>query len=110
KKFGVTDFVNSGNCGDKSVSQVINDITGGGADYCFECVGLASLVQEAYACCRKGWGKTIVLGVDKPGSKLSLTSYEVLHSGKTLMGSLFGGLKAKSDIPILLKRYADKVI
>ncbi|GMY28135.1 alcohol dehydrogenase-like 7 [Fagus crenata] len=108
KKFGVTDFVNSGNCGDKSVSQVINEITGGGADYCFECVGLASLVQEAYACCRKGWGKTIVVGVDKPESKLSLTSFEVLTSGKTLMGSLFGGLKAKSDIPILLKRYADK--
>ncbi|KAK9216914.1 hypothetical protein WN944_008926 [Citrus x changshan-huyou] len=122
KRFGVTEFVNSKNCGDKSVSQVllsiydlplltisiIIDMTDGGADYCFECVGLASLVQEAYACCRKGWGKTIVLGVDKPGSQLSLSSFEVLHSGKILMGSLFGGLKAKSDIPILLKRYMDK--
>ncbi|KAH9693691.1 Alcohol dehydrogenase-like 7 [Citrus sinensis] len=122
KRFGVTEFVNSKNCGDKSVSQVllsiydlplltisiIIDMTDGGADYCFECVGLASLVQEAYACCRKGWGKTIVLGVDQPGSQLSLSSFEVLHSGKILMGSLFGGLKAKSDIPILLKRYMDK--
>ncbi|KAM3710963.1 hypothetical protein ACJW31_01G071600 [Castanea mollissima] len=108
KKFGVTDFVNSGNCGDKSVSQVINEMTDGGADYCFECVGMASLVHEAYACCRKGWGKTIVLGVDRPGAKLSLSSFEVLHSGKSLMGSLFGGLKAKSDIPILLKKYLDK--
>ncbi|KAG2698210.1 hypothetical protein I3760_07G140200 [Carya illinoinensis] len=53
KKFGVTEFVNAGECGNKTVSQVINEITGGGADYCFECVGLASLVQEAYACCRK---------------------------------------------------------
>ncbi|KDO85025.1 hypothetical protein CISIN_1g016507mg [Citrus sinensis] len=108
KRFGVTEFVNSKNCGDKSVSQIIIDMTDGGADYCFECVGLASLVQEAYACCRKGWGKTIVLGVDQPGSQLSLSSFEVLHSGKILMGSLFGGLKAKSDIPILLKRYMDK--
>jgi len=90
------------------VSQVINEMTDGGADYCFECVGMASLVHEAYACCRKGWGKTIVLGVDKPGAKLSLSSFEVLHSGKSLMGSLFGGLKAKSDIPILLKKYLDK--
>ncbi|KAH9759403.1 Alcohol dehydrogenase-like 7 [Citrus sinensis] len=105
KRFGVTEFVNSKNCGDKSI---IIDMTDGGADYCFECVGLASLVQEAYACCRKGWGKTIVLGVDQPGSQLSLSSFEVLHSGKILMGSLFGGLKAKSDIPILLKRYMDK--
>ncbi|KAK9270443.1 hypothetical protein L1049_026022 [Liquidambar formosana] len=76
KTFGVTDFVNPGNCGNKPVSQ--------------------------------GWGKTIVLGVDKPGSMLSFTSHEVLHSGKSLMGSLFGGLKAKSDIPILLKRYMNK--
>ncbi|KDP36844.1 hypothetical protein JCGZ_08135 [Jatropha curcas] len=108
KKFGVTDFVNTGDCGSKSVSQVINEMTGGGADYCFECIGLASLVQEAYSCCRKGWGKTIVLGVDKPGAKLSLSSFDVLHHGKILTGSLFGGIKAKSDIPTLLKRYMDK--
>ena len=50
------------------------------------------------------------MGVDKAGSKLSFSSSEVLTSGKSLMGSLFGGLKPKSDIPILLKRYIDKVI
>ncbi|KAE9596265.1 hypothetical protein Lal_00048674 [Lupinus albus] len=108
KKFGVTDFINSGECGDKSVSQIIKEITDGGADYCFECVGMASLVHEAYASCRKGWGKTIVVGVDKPGSMLSLSSNEILLDGKSLMGSLFGGLKPKSDVPILLKRYLDK--
>lgn len=108
KKFGVTDFVNGAKCVDKSVSQVINEMTGGGADYCFECVGRASLVQEAYACCRKGWGKTVVLGVDKPGSQVTLPATDVLHSGRSLLGSLFGGLKPKSDIPVLLKRYTDK--
>ncbi|CAH1439195.1 unnamed protein product [Lactuca virosa] len=108
KKFGVTDFVNSRNIGDKTVSQVIIEMTGGGADYCFECVGLTSLVHEAYASSRKGWGKTVVLGVDQPGAMLSFSSFEVLHSGKTLMGSLFGGVKPKSDIPILIKRYMDK--
>ncbi|XP_031103272.1 alcohol dehydrogenase-like 7 [Ipomoea triloba] len=77
-------------------------MTGGGADYCFECVGQATLVQEAYASCRKAWGKTVVLGVDQPGKQVSLSSFEVLHSGKTLTGSLFGGLKPKSDIPSLL--------
>ncbi|KAK2997934.1 hypothetical protein RJ639_025709 [Escallonia herrerae] len=76
KKFGVTDFVNSKECGNKTVSQ--------------------------------GWGKTVVLGVDKPGSQLNFSSFEVLHHGKTLSGSLFGGLKPKSDVPILLKRYMDK--
>ncbi|KMS96091.1 hypothetical protein BVRB_002030 [Beta vulgaris subsp. vulgaris] len=110
KKFGVTDFINPNSCEDKSVSQVINEMTNGGADYCFECVGMASLVQEAYASCRKGWGKTIMLGVDRPDSQLSLNSVDVLCSGKTLVGSLFGGLKAKSDIPILAKRYMDKEV
>ncbi|KAK6115102.1 hypothetical protein DH2020_007371 [Rehmannia glutinosa] len=108
KAFGVTDFVDSSACGEKRVSQIINEMTGGGADCCFECVGKASLVEEAFACCRKGWGKTIVLGVDRPGAQLTFSSFEVLHLGKTIMGSLFGGLKPKSDIPILIKRYLDK--
>ncbi|GER30145.1 alcohol dehydrogenase [Striga asiatica] len=108
KAFGVTDFVDSRSCGEKRLSEVINEMTGGGADYCFECVGKASLVEEAFACCRKGWGKTIVLGVDKPGSQVTFGSFDVLHLGKSIMGSLFGGLKPKSDIPILVKRYKDK--
>ncbi|XP_010101304.2 alcohol dehydrogenase-like 7 [Morus notabilis] len=108
KKFGITDFVNPKNTGGKPVSEMIMEMTGVGADYCFECVGNASLVQEAYACCRKGWGKTIMLGVDKPGSQVTLPSYNILHHGKTLLASLFGGIKPKSDIPILLKRYLDK--
>ncbi|KAK6131402.1 hypothetical protein DH2020_034845 [Rehmannia glutinosa] len=108
KAFGVTDFVDSSACGEKRVSQIINEMTGGGADCCFECVGKASLVEEAFACCRKGWGKTVVLGVDRPGAQLTFSSFEVLHLGKTIMGSLFGGLKPKSDIPILIKRYLDK--
>ncbi|XP_042034062.1 alcohol dehydrogenase-like 7 isoform X2 [Salvia splendens] len=108
KKFGVTDFIDSTSCTEKSVSQMVNELTDGGADYCFECVGRASLVEEAYACCRKGWGKTIVVGVDRPGSLLKFASTEVLHSGKIILGSLFGGLKPKLDIPILVNKYMDK--
>ncbi|KAK7372660.1 hypothetical protein VNO80_06047 [Phaseolus coccineus] len=107
KKFGLTDFVHAGESEDKSVSQIIIEMTGGGADYCFECAGKASLMEEAYASCRKGWGKTIVLGMDKP-SKLSLSCSELLVSGKSLKGCLFGGLKPKSHVPILVKRYMDK--
>ncbi|KAL6212719.1 hypothetical protein ACLB2K_017937 [Fragaria x ananassa] len=81
KKFGVTDFINPANCENKSVTELMIEMTKGGADYCFECVGNSSLVQQAYACCRKG---------------------------KTLMGSFFGGLKPKSDIPVLLNRYINK--
>ncbi|XP_074263837.1 alcohol dehydrogenase-like 7 isoform X2 [Silene latifolia] len=109
KKFGVTDFVNPQNTGTKSVSEVVNEMTGGGADYCFECVGMSSLVQEAYACCRKGWGKTVILGVDKPKSEINISFHDVLHNGKTLTGALFGGLKAKSDVPTLVNWYLDKL-
>ncbi|KAL2503917.1 Alcohol dehydrogenase-like 7 [Abeliophyllum distichum] len=108
KTFGITDFVNPTNCQDKSLAEVINEMTDGGADYCFECVGLTNLMHEAFACCRKGWGKTIVLGVEKPGTQLSLNSLVILHSGKTLMGSLFGGFKPKTDIPVLAKSYMDR--
>ncbi|KAL9238112.1 hypothetical protein vseg_012583 [Gypsophila vaccaria] len=108
KKFGVTDFVNPLTIGTKSVSEIINEMTKGGADYCFECVGMSSLVQQAFACCRKGWGKTVVLGVDKPNAELHISFHDVLHSGKTLTGALFGGLKAKSDIPTLVNWYLDK--
>ncbi|CAL2235902.1 unnamed protein product [Prunus armeniaca] len=107
KKFGLTDFVDPANCENNSVSEVIKEMTGGGADYCFECVGLISLMQEAYACCRKGWGKTVVLGMDKPGLQVTLPSLDIIL-GKTLTGSLFGGLKPKSDIAVLINRYKDK--
>ncbi|KAK9109389.1 hypothetical protein Sjap_017449 [Stephania japonica] len=109
KKFGVTDFINPEDCGDKPVSEVIAEMTDGGVDYCFECVGLVSLVYEAYASCRKGWGKAIVVGVDTK-SYVSISSYDILHSGKVLMGSLFGNIKAKTDIPYLLKLYMEKVL
>ncbi|KAL0557392.1 hypothetical protein IC582_005930 [Cucumis melo] len=108
KKFGVTEFVNSRTLGDKSVSQAIIEMTDGGADYCFECVGRASLVEEAFTCSRQGWGKTIVLGVDQPGALLNFSSFDVLHRGKTVTGSLFGGAKPKSDVPTLVNWYTDK--
>ncbi|RXH91033.1 hypothetical protein DVH24_020056 [Malus domestica] len=84
---------------------VIIEMTGGGADYCSECDGLASLVKEAYA-----WLGRDIYGRyrGKPGSEVSLPSHDILRSGKTLMGSLFGGLELKSDIPALINRYMDK--
>ncbi|KAI3873894.1 hypothetical protein MKW98_001543 [Papaver atlanticum] len=107
KKLGVTDFVNPKECGDKSVSEVIKEITDGGADYCFECIGLASLMNDAFTSCRDGWGKTIVLGVEMHGAPLSINTYELLR-GKRIEGSLFGGIKAKTDIPLLAQSYLNK--
>ncbi|KAL8144271.1 hypothetical protein V2J09_017303 [Rumex salicifolius] len=79
-----------------------------GLDYCFECVGMASLVHEAYASSKSGSGKTVVLGVDKPTSNISFNSIDMLFTGKTVRGSLFGGLKTKTDVPILVEWYLEK--
>ncbi|CDP04608.1 unnamed protein product [Coffea canephora] len=109
KKVGVTHYLNPTDLGGKSASEVILEMTDGlGADYCFECVGLPSLGQEAFTCCRKGWGKTVILGVDKPDSQLILNSLVNSHSGKSITGVQYGGLKPNIDIPILAKRYLDK--
>ncbi|CAK9149052.1 unnamed protein product [Ilex paraguariensis] len=107
KKFGVTDFVNPTSCGEKSVSRVIQEMTDGGADYCFECVGLASVMQDAFNSSRKGWGKTVILGIEMHGSPISIHPYTITE-GRSVEGSRFGGMKAKSDIPMLAKKYLDR--
>ncbi|OMP01265.1 Alcohol dehydrogenase superfamily, zinc-type [Corchorus olitorius] len=107
KQFGVTDFINPSTCGHKKVSEVISEMTDGGADYCFECIGLASLMEEAFNSTREGWGKTVVLGFEMHGTPLSLNAHFLLR-GRSVAGSSFGGFKSKSDVPLLAKSYLDK--
>ncbi|KAI4307423.1 hypothetical protein L6164_030614 [Bauhinia variegata] len=109
KKFGVTDFVNPDTCKEKPASEVIKEMTNGGADYCFECIGLASSMAEAFNSSREGWGKTVILGIEMHGSSVTLNPYHLMR-GRTIMGSLFGGIKPKSDIPFLVNKYLDKEI
>ncbi|KAJ1687207.1 hypothetical protein LUZ63_018597 [Rhynchospora breviuscula] len=107
KKFGVTEFVNPSELGERSVSEVIIEMTKGGANYCFECIGLASVMNDAFKSSRKGLGKTIILGVEMHGAPLCLEPYDILN-GKCVMGSLLGGIKAKNDIPSLVNKYLNK--
>ncbi|KAL9446856.1 hypothetical protein AB3S75_014512 [Citrus x aurantiifolia] len=108
KKFGITDFINPATCGDKTVSQVIKEMTDGGADYCLECIGLTSVMNDAFNSSREGWGKTVILGVEMHGSPISLNSIEILK-GRSVCGTYFGGLKPRSDIATLVQKYLDKV-
>ncbi|MBA0625782.1 hypothetical protein Godav_003551, partial [Gossypium davidsonii] len=108
KKFGVSEFINPTTCGEKKVSEVIKEITDGGVDYSFECIGLASLMEEAFNCSRVNWGKTVILGVEMHNTPLAINTYFLLR-GRTVTGCFFGGLKAKSDIPILAQKYLHKV-
>ncbi|KAH0683739.1 hypothetical protein KY290_022373 [Solanum tuberosum] len=105
KKFGVTDFINPTTCGEKSTSQVIKEMTDDGADYCFECIGLTHLMQDAFTSSRKDTGKTILLGIEMHGTPLSISPLELVAAGKTITGSMFGGVKAKVDIPIFAHQY-----
>lgn len=105
--FGVTDFINPSTCEEKSVSEVIKEMTDGGADYCFECVGLASVMNDAVVSSRQGWGKTVILGIEMHRSTLSVGCVEIMK-GRTVMGSYFGGIKPKSDIPKLADKYLRK--
>ncbi|KAG2320989.1 hypothetical protein Bca52824_014202 [Brassica carinata] len=85
KRFGITDFVNTASCGEKTISQVITEMTGGGVDYSFECIGLASLMEEAFNSTRTGSGKTVILGMEKNASPISLGSHAILR-GRSVCG------------------------
>ncbi|KAL5198010.1 hypothetical protein ABZP36_001522 [Zizania latifolia] len=107
KRMGITDFINPNDTGGKAVSEVVREMTGGGADYCFECVGSTSVMAEAFQSSRMGWGKTIVLGVAGIGEEIAIPSHGILR-GRSVVGSLFGGIKPKNDIPMLAQKYLDK--
>ncbi|XP_066395314.1 alcohol dehydrogenase-like 2 isoform X1 [Miscanthus floridulus] len=108
KRLGITDFVNPNETGGKkTVSEVITEMTGGGADYCFECVGSTSLMAEAFKSSRKGWGKTVILGTDAGAAAVSISSSDIKR-GRSVTGALLGGIKPKDDIPVLAHKYLDK--
>lgn len=107
RKLGVTDFIDPTTLGDKKISEVIKELTDGGADYCFECIGLTSVMRDAFESSREGWGRTIILGVEGQGNPLSLNCREMMK-GRGVIGSLFGGVKAKSDIPSFAQMYMNK--
>ncbi|KAJ1298437.1 hypothetical protein BS78_01G453300 [Paspalum vaginatum] len=104
KSFGITDFVNPSQLDKSSVCEVIAEMTGGGGVDCsFECVGVPSVVTDAFRCTRPGNGKTIVLGLGAQTDVLCLPALELLF-GKCVMGSPLGGMKPKTDIPVFAKK------
>uniref|UniRef100_A0A5B6Z3S4 Putative 8-hydroxygeraniol oxidoreductase n=1 Tax=Davidia involucrata TaxID=16924 RepID=A0A5B6Z3S4_DAVIN len=106
--FGMTDFINPSNS-DKSNSELIKELTGGaGVDYCFECTGIAALVNEAIEATKLGIGTSILIGAGlQQSGTINLVS---LLCGRTLKGSIFGGLKIQSDLPIIFDKCINKEI
>lgn len=102
QRFGLTDFINPK---ERDPVAAIREISGGGADFAFECVGNVGLMRQAFDCTRIGWGCCVVLGVPPDGDALQLVPFD-LQLGRTIKGSFMGNMKGRSDLPGLLDHYA----
>lgn len=103
KQFGATDFVNPKDYSDP-IQQVIVDLTDGGVDYSFECIGNVNVMRSALECCHKGWGESIVIGVAGAGEEISTRPFQLV-TGRVWKGSAFGGVKGRSELPGYVDSY-----
>jgi S-(hydroxymethyl)glutathione dehydrogenase/alcohol dehydrogenase len=104
KALGATDFVNPRDYPGTPVQQVIIDLTDGGVDYSFECIGNVQVMRSALECCHKGWGESIIIGVAGAGQEISTRPFQLV-TGRVWRGSAFGGVKGRSQLPGYVDRY-----
>lgn len=100
---GATDFINPKDF-DQPIQQVIVDLTKGGVDYSFECIGNVHVMRSALECCHKGWGESIIIGVAGAGQEISTRPIQLVN-GRVWRGSVFGGVKGRSQLPGYVDRY-----
>ena len=103
RQLGATDFVNPKNY-DKPIQEVLVELTDGGVDYSFECVGNVNLMRSALECCHKGWGESIIIGVAGAGQEISTRPFQLV-TGRVWRGSAFGGVKGRSQLPGYVEMY-----
>lgn len=108
KEFGVTEFVNPKHH-EKPIQEVIVNMTDGGVDYSFECVGNVKLMRAALECCHKGWGTSVIVGVAAAGQEISTRPFQLV-TGRVWKGTAFGGFKSRSQVPQLVDKYLKKEI
>lgn len=106
KKFGVTEFVNPKDY-DKPIQQVLVDLTDGGLDYTFECIGNVNTMRAALEACHKGWGVSVIIGVAAAGEEISTRPFQLV-TGRVWKGTAFGGYKSRDSVPKLVEEYLDK--
>jgi len=105
RMLGATDFVNPKNY-DRPIQDVIVDLTDGGADYSFECVGNVNLMRSALECCHKGWGESIIIGVAGAGQEISTRPFQLV-TGRVWRGTAFGGVRGRTELPGYVEKYMD---
>ena len=103
KALGATDFINPREY-DRPIQQVIVDLTDGGVDYSFECIGNVNVMRSALECCHKGWGESIIIGVAGAGQEISTRPFQLV-TGRVWRGCAFGGVKGRSQLPGYVDRY-----
>jgi S-(hydroxymethyl)glutathione dehydrogenase / alcohol dehydrogenase len=108
ERLGMTHFVNPTEVEGDLVPYIVN-LTGGGADYSFECVGNVKVMRQALECCHKGWGTSVIIGVAGGGEEISTRPFQLV-TGRTWKGTAFGGAKGRSDVPRIVDWYMDKKI
>jgi len=109
RQFGLTHFVNPAALGGKDLVPHLVELTGGGADYSFECVGNVTLMRQALECCHRGWGQSIIIGVAGSGQEISTRPFQLV-TGRVWKGTAFGGARGRTDVPKLVDWYMDKKI
>jgi S-(hydroxymethyl)glutathione dehydrogenase / alcohol dehydrogenase len=104
KLLGATDCINPKDYPDTPIQQVIVELTDGGVDYSFECIGNVHVMRAALECCHKGWGESIIIGVAGAGQEISTRPFQLV-TGRVWRGSAFGGVKGRSQLPGYVERY-----
>ncbi|PSU81267.1 S-(hydroxymethyl)glutathione dehydrogenase/class III alcohol dehydrogenase [Photobacterium phosphoreum] len=102
-KLGATECINPMKF-DKPIQEVIVEMTDGGVDYSFECIGNVNVMRSALECCHKGWGESVIIGVAGAGQEISTRPFQLV-TGRVWRGSAFGGVKGRSELPGIVDRY-----
>jgi S-(hydroxymethyl)glutathione dehydrogenase/alcohol dehydrogenase len=105
EKFGMTHFVNPKEVDGDIVAHLV-ELTGGGADYSFECIGNVKTMRQALECCHKGWGVSVIIGVAGAGQEISTRPFQLV-TGRVWKGTAFGGARGRSDVPQIVDWYMD---
>lgn len=105
KDYGMTDFVNPKEI-DGDLVEYLVELTGGGADYSFECIGNVQVMRQALECCHKGWGVSTVIGVAGAGEEISTRPFQLV-TGRVWKGSAFGGARGRTDVPKIVDWYME---
>ena len=109
ESFGMTHFVNAGDFGGQLGGDLVAhlvDLTRGGADFSFECIGNVQVMRQALECCHKGWGVSVIVGVAGAGQEISTRPFQLV-TGRVWKGTAFGGARGRTDVPRIVDWYMD---